>query len=98
MPNEAFEISTVLPATPVRVYGAWLDARQHAALTDGAATCDAVVGGAFTAWDGYIQGTNRELVPHSRIVQSWRTTEFPATRPIQSSRSCSSRKAAAPRA
>ena len=36
------------------------------------------IGGKFTAWDGYIQGTTLELEPGRRIVQSWRTTEFPS--------------------
>jgi len=38
-------------------------------------------GGNFTAWDGYIQGKNLELVPGRKIVQSWRTSEFPSRSP-----------------
>jgi hypothetical protein len=34
-----------------------------------------------TAWDGYISGTNVELVPGERIVQTWRTTRFAQTDP-----------------
>ena len=34
-------------------------------------------GASFSAWDGYIDGRNVELVPDSSIVQTWRTTEFP---------------------
>ena len=30
----------------------------------------------FTAWGGYISGTNLELEPGRRILQSWRTTRF----------------------
>jgi activator of HSP90 ATPase len=30
----------------------------------------------FTVWDGFISGTNLELEPHKRIVQSWRTAKF----------------------
>ena len=33
--------------------------------------------GATMAGDGYIQGRTLELEPHSRIVQAWRSTEFP---------------------
>jgi len=77
MPFESFEVSTVLPATPERVYAAWLDGAQHAAFTGAAATGDASVGARFTAWDGYIEGSNVELQPYARIVQRWRTSEFP---------------------
>jgi activator of HSP90 ATPase len=38
-------------------------------------------GGAFTAWDGYIWGKTLEAEPHRRIVQSWRTGEFPEESP-----------------
>jgi hypothetical protein len=46
-------------------------------MTGAKATSQARVGGKFTAWDGYIFGQHLELVPDCRIVQSWRTTEFP---------------------
>ena len=34
------------------------------------------VGGAYSAWDGYIHGRTLALTPDRRIVQSWRTSEF----------------------
>jgi activator of HSP90 ATPase len=34
-------------------------------------------GGEFSAWDGYIFGKTLELKSDQRIVQAWRTTEFP---------------------
>jgi uncharacterized protein YndB with AHSA1/START domain len=77
MALESFRISDLIPATPARVYAAWLDGDEHGRMTGGAATCDAQVGGQFTAWDGYIIGTNLELAPLARIVQSWRSSEFP---------------------
>jgi hypothetical protein len=46
-------------------------------MTGAKATSQAHVGGTFTAWNGYIFGQHQELVPPRRIVQSWRTTEFP---------------------
>ena len=76
MPLETIQVSALLPATPAKVYAAWLDGALHAAMTGGAATCDNRVGGEHTAWDGYISGRNLELVEGRRIVQSWRTTEF----------------------
>lgn len=76
MGTESFEIWTVVPASPEAIYEAWLDAVAHSAFTGEPATTEAAVGGRFTAFGDYIEGTNRELEPGRRIVQSWRTTEF----------------------
>ncbi len=67
-----FSLSCVLPASPEAVYDAWLDG----AMTGAEAKIVKRVGGAHSAWDGYITGKTVELVPGKRIVQSWRTTEF----------------------
>jgi activator of HSP90 ATPase len=45
-------------------------------MTGGEANCSNVINGVFLAWDGYISGTNKSLIPNKEIVQSWRTTEF----------------------
>jgi uncharacterized protein YndB with AHSA1/START domain len=75
--NNTFELSITLPASPQRLYTAWLDSKEHSAFTGGKAKIQPKVGGKFTAWDGYILGTTTELEPYRRIVQTWRTTEFP---------------------
>ncbi|MDA1035740.1 MAG: SRPBCC domain-containing protein [Chloroflexi bacterium] len=79
--SDSFSIARALPATPEQVYEAWLDGDQHSEMTGAGATANAKVGGAFTAWDGYIEGTNVELVEYGRIVQRWRTLEFPVDAP-----------------
>lgn len=76
MKNE-FTLSTVLPAAPEKVFRAWLSTEGHAAMTGSPAKVEPRVGGSFTAWDGYISGKTLELKPYTRIVQAWRTTEFP---------------------
>jgi uncharacterized protein YndB with AHSA1/START domain len=78
---DSFSISRVLPATPEQVYEAWLDGDQHSEMTGGGAIASATVGAAFTAWGGYIEGSNVELVEYTRIVQYWRTLEFPDDAP-----------------
>lgn len=80
MPIE-FEISTVIAASPQKIYAAWLDSEGHSQMTGSPAKVDAVVGGKFEAWDGYIQGKNLRLEPGKRIVQSWRTVEFAESEP-----------------
>jgi uncharacterized protein YndB with AHSA1/START domain len=73
----AFTVSATIPASPTAIYEAWLDGKQHGKMNGGGkATASTRIGGKFTAWDGYINGTNIELVPAKRIVQSWRTTQF----------------------
>jgi uncharacterized protein YndB with AHSA1/START domain len=70
-----------LPVSPTRIYDAFLDAEQHSAMTGASATSEPRIGGRFTAWDGYIEGTYVELVPGARIVARWRTSEFPEGSP-----------------
>lgn len=67
--------------TATEIYKAMLDGEKHSKMTGGAATCDPRVGGAFTAWDGYISGTILELRPYHEITQEWRTTEWPSDAP-----------------
>ena len=66
-----------IPAAPKAVYDALVTARMQAAVTGAGTTGAARVGGRFTAWGGYITGVHRTLVPGQRIVQDWRTTEWP---------------------
>jgi len=71
----------IVPATPVEVYEAFMDAEKHSAFTGSRATCDPRVGGKFTAWDEYISGKNLELEKGKRIVQEWITTDWPKNYP-----------------
>lgn|SRR5487761_551003 len=64
-----------IAAPPQEVYSALMTTRGHSAFTGAKARISQRVGGDFEAWDGYIHGTNLELVPAERIVQSWRPSE-----------------------
>lgn len=74
--NRNFEISEVFKTTPENLYNAWLNSEKHSLMTGGEAICSSETGGKFTAWDGYISGSNIQIEPFVKIVQSWRTTEF----------------------
>ena len=68
-------------AKPVEVYRAFMNPRIHTAFTGSKATGSGKVGGKFTAWDGYITAKNLKLKSGRKIVQEWRTTEFPEKYP-----------------
>ena len=81
MSTEELRVSSLIAASPNKIYGAWMDERQHSAFTGGRATVDPWVGGRVTAWDGYIEGTHVQLDTGRRIIMTWRTTEFPLESP-----------------
>jgi len=71
----------MIPAKASDIYEAWLNSEGHTAITGSPAYVDGKAGGKFTAWDGYIFGTTLEVTPNQRIIQSWRTSEFPDDAP-----------------
>lgn len=81
MKVETIKQKAIIPAMPDEVYDAFMDADKHSAFTGSKATCDPKVGGKFTAWDGYISGRNLELEKGKKIVQEWKTTEWPSDYP-----------------
>jgi len=75
---DSFELEMIVAAEPQRVFSAWLDAKEHAAFTGGGeAIVEPWSGGRFTAWEGYIHGILLGVDSGKRIVQTWRTSEFP---------------------
>jgi activator of HSP90 ATPase len=79
-PRERLALSTVLPAAPEAVIAAWLDSAAHSAFTGAEATIDGFEGGRHSAWSGYIEGRFVTVHP-TRLVMTWRTTEFAPTDP-----------------
>jgi activator of HSP90 ATPase len=79
---DSFEISAFFPhQSAEKIYTSWLDSQEHTAMTGSPAEVDPAVGGKFTAWDRYIQGETTAAEPFRRILQAWRTTEFPEDSP-----------------
>jgi len=71
-----FTLKSSFRASAKELYESWLDSAKHTQMTGGTAECSENIGESFSAWDGYIWGENIELEPFSRIVQSWRTSQF----------------------
>jgi len=76
------EQTVFFEAAPEDVYDALLDPKKHTEFTGSPAKTSAKKGATFTAWEGYITGKNLELVKGKKIVQEWRTTEFPESYPF----------------
>ena len=64
-------------AKPVQVYDAYVNPKKHGEFTGASATGKAEAGEEFTAYDGYISGKHIELVAGRKIVDEWKTTEWP---------------------
>ncbi len=62
---------------PVQIYDAYINPKKHSEFTGAEAKCDPIAGGEFSAWDGYIIGKILELDRARRILQEWKTTEWP---------------------
>lgn len=75
--SESISLKFSLHAAAKDIYDAWLDSERHSIMTGEKATISREIGGTFTAWGGYISGKNLLLIPNKKIVQSWRSSEFP---------------------
>ena len=81
MATDSLRVTAVIHSTPEAIFDAFLDGPTHSAMTGAGATGLPKVGAKFTAWDGYISGRQLEFARPTRIVQAWRSSEFPADAP-----------------
>ena len=51
-----FTLTTTIPASPKKIYEAWLDSLGHSEMTGSEANMSDQVGAEVSAWDGYISG------------------------------------------
>ncbi len=63
--------------SPHAVYELLMDSGKHSQLTGSEARISRKTGGKFTIYGGEISGSNLELVPDQKIVQSWRYSDWP---------------------
>ena len=76
--NDSIKISAVFPVSAKRLYDAWLNSEEHSEFTGTKTIIRPIVGSKFYAGNDYITGSNITLQPYGRIVQTWRTKDFPA--------------------
>lgn len=75
--SEVIKQTVIFKASPHEVYEALMDEDRHSSFTNSEAQISRAVGGEYSAYDGYISGKNLELVPDQKIVQTWRTVDWP---------------------
>lgn len=66
--------SVTLPAPAGDLYGMYVNARTHEAITGGRAVISARAGSRFSAFGGMLRGRTLYTVPGRLIVQSWRSS------------------------
>ena len=77
MPTKTIRQVATFKASPHEVYELLMDEKKHSQFTGGKAVITRNVGESFTIYNGEMEGTNLELVPDRKIVQSWRFTNWP---------------------
>ena len=73
--TKTVEQTVIVNASPHDVYEALMDSEKHSQFTGAEAVISREVGGFFTAYDGALSGVMLELVPDSKIVQTWRGSD-----------------------
>ena len=74
---ESFELTQEFKVKPEVLYKAWLNSKEHGTFTETKCVILPTVGGKFVCGDGYMNGINLELEEFSKIIQTWRTVDFP---------------------
>ncbi len=64
-------------AKPKKVFKTLLNSAKHSAFTGESAKIERKPGGAFACYGDYITGITLELEPNKRIVQAWRSQNWP---------------------
>ncbi len=77
MTTKTIRQSVAFKASPHDVYETLMDSRKHAQFTGDGAEISREVGGRISAYGGYIKGTNEKLLPDRKIVQRWRSSDWP---------------------
>jgi activator of HSP90 ATPase len=77
MKTKTIRQSATFKTSPHAIYEMLMDSRTHAKFTGEKARIGRKIGEKFTAYGGYINGVNLDLVPNRKIVQSWRGSDWP---------------------
>ena len=67
----------IFKANAHNVFEALIDSKKHSEFTGGVAKISRKIDGKISAYDGYIEGKNIEVVKEKRIGQEWRAVDWP---------------------
>ena|SRR5258708_23757283 len=71
------QTAVFIGVTPNAVYESIMDSKKHEVFSDAKASISREIGETSTAYDGWIEAINIELVPDKKIVQAWRGQDWP---------------------
>lgn len=77
MKTKNIQHTVLIRATPKQIYAALMNGKKHSQFTGEPAKIRAKAGAAFSCYDGYITGVTLEFKPGRRIVQAWRSQDWP---------------------
>ncbi|HXR04509.1 MAG TPA: SRPBCC family protein [Verrucomicrobiae bacterium] len=77
MKTKTIEHKVLFRATPKAIYDALMNRKQHTQFTGERARIRAKAGAPFDCYDRYITGITLDLKPGKRIVQAWRSQNWP---------------------
>ena len=75
---ESIHQEITINAAPAQIYAALTQAARFAEVTAAPASMETSPGGAFSLFNGMIEGRNIELESGRHIVQAWRAKDWPA--------------------
>jgi len=81
MAKVQLRVSSVIPASPNRIYGLWMDERQHSAVAGTRIRVDPWIGGRASGWDGDVFASHLRLEIGRSIVLAFRTMDYPSDAP-----------------
>lgn len=77
MNTKTIQQTIIFKSTPHEVYELLMDSQKHTSITGVKASISRKIGGKISAYDGYINGENVELIQDKKIVQKWRGGDWP---------------------
>jgi activator of HSP90 ATPase len=77
MKTKSIKQTVYFKSSPSEIYDLLMDSEKHSIITGSEAKISIKVGGKISAYDGYVDGENLELVPNKKIVQKWRGSSWP---------------------
>ena len=78
MKTKTIEHKVLIHAVSEKVYDALINSKKHSKFTGAPAKIGSKAGSAFTCYGDYISGITLELDPDRRVVQAWRSRNWPS--------------------